>query len=166
MEQLARKEKPFGFFIDPDDPNFATPGGMPEKIRDFCKKTGQKIPNADGELIRCIYESLAMKYKYAIEQIESNTEKKFEVLHLLGGGTKDTFLCQLTADSLNIPVIAGPTEATALGNIMLQLIALGDIKSVDEGREIIKEQEKTVTYYPENAKSFSDGYEKFKQIIK
>ena len=85
-------------------------------------------------MIRCIYESLAMKYRFAIEQIEENTKKKFDVLHLLGGGTKDGFLCQMTADSLNIDVIAGPTEATALGNIVLQLIALGDIKNVDEQR--------------------------------
>ena len=85
-----------------------------------------------------------MKYRYAIAQIQENTGKKFEVLHLLGGGTKDTFLCQMTADALGFPVVAGPTEATALGNIMLQLIALGAIKDVAEGRKLIRKTESKV----------------------
>jgi len=166
MEQLARREKPFGFFIDPDDPVFASPENMPEKIRAFCEKTGQGAPETDGELVRCIYESLAMKYRFAIGQIEENTGKKFDVLHLLGGGTKDSFLCQMTADSLNIPVTAGPTEATALGNIMLQLTALGDIESVEEGRRILASSESVKTYLPESSEEFSAAYKKFENIIK
>ena len=166
MEQLARREKPFGFFIDPDDPVFAAPENMPEKIRSFCEKTGQGTPETDGALVRCIYESLAMKYRFAIRQIEENTGKKFDVLHLLGGGTKDSFLCQMTADSLNIPVTAGPTEATALGNIMLQLIALGEIESVKEGRRILASSESVKTYLPENSEEFASAYEKFENIIK
>ena len=122
-------------------------------------------PESDGAMIRCIYESLAMKYRFAIEQIEENTGKKFDVLHLLGGGTKDGFLCQMTADSLNMDVIAGPTEATALGNIVLQLIALGDIKNVDDGREIIKSSEKLTTYKSENAGAFASNYNRFVKIL-
>lgn len=166
MERLAREEKAFGHFIDPDDESFASPGEMPEKIRAFCRKTGQAEPKSDGALVRCIYESLAMKYRFAIEQIGENTGKSFDTLHLLGGGTKDGFLCQMTADSLNMRVVAGPTEATALGNIILQLIALGDIKNVDEGREIIRAHEKLKTYEPSNANSFEQAYEKFVGIIK
>lgn len=166
MEQLARAEKPFEFFIDPDEDIFASPKDMPQKIRDYCKKTGQNEPQTDGALVRCIYESLAMKYRYAIGQIEENTGKKFDVLHLLGGGTKDSFLCQMTADSLNIPVIAGPTEATALGNIILQLIALGDIEDVNSGREIIKSQENLKEYKPQNPQSFEAAYQKFLNAIK
>ena len=128
----------FTCFIDPDAPEFAQPGDMPGKIRAYCEKTGQNIPQTDGVLVRCIYESLSMKYRYAIAQIQENTGKKFEVLYLLGGGTKDTFLCQMTADALGFPVVAGPTEATALGNIMLQLIALGAIKNVDDGRKLLR----------------------------
>lgn len=107
-----------------------------------------------------------MKYRFAIRQIEENTGKKFDVLHLLGGGTKDSFLCQMTADSLNIPVTAGPTEATALGNIMLQLIALGEIESVKEGRRILASSESVKTYLPENSEEFASAYEKFENIIK
>ncbi len=166
MEQLARGEEAFKFFIDPDDASFATPGNMPEKICAFCEKTGQGKPESDGAMIRCIYESLAMKYRFAIDQISENTGNKFNVLHLLGGGTKDTFLCQMTADSLNMSVVAGPTEATALGNIILQLIALGDIKDVNEGRKLIKSSEKLTTYEPENAGAFENGYKNFVKILK
>lgn len=161
MEQLARAEEPFNCFIDPDAPEFAAAGSMPEKIRKFCKKTNQPVPQNDGALIRCIYESLAMKYKFAMNQVSENTGKTFDVLHLLGGGTKDSFLCQMTANSLGIPVIAGPTEATALGNILLQLIALGDIKNIDEGRALIRKQEKVKEYIPDDIFSWEKAYEKF-----
>ena len=161
MEQLARAEKPFACFIDPDFPEFATPGSMPEKIRNYCRKTGQPVPESDGALVRCIYESLAMKYKFAIDQIEDNTGKDFDVLHFLGGGTKDGFLCQMTADALGIPVVAGPTEATALGNIMLQLIALGDIENIEEGRNLIKKQESLHHYFPNDVKEWEKAYVKF-----
>lgn len=161
MEQLARAEKPFSCFIDPDAPEFATAGSMPEKIQEYCKKTNQDVPESDGALVRCIYESLAMKYKFAIRQISENTGREFDVLHLLGGGTKDGFLCQMTANSLGIPVIAGPAEATALGNIMLQLIALGDIKDIDEGRAVIRVQESVRQYQPENADAWEIAYKNF-----
>lgn len=161
MEQLARKAEPFVSFIDPDAPEFATAGAVPEKIKNYCKKTNQPIPDCDGALIRCIYESLAMKYNFALRQITENTKNRFEVLHLLGGGTKDSFLCQMTANSLGIPVVAGPAEATALGNILLQLIALGDIKDIDRGRAFIRQQEKVKTYNSEDADKWAAAYEKF-----
>ena len=166
MEQLARDAKPFQFFIDPDYDLFAQPGNMPDKIADYCEKTGQGRPSTDGELVRCIYESLAFKYKYAIDQIEFNTGRIFDVLHLLGGGTKDGFLCQMTADSLNIPVIAGPTEATALGNIILQLIALGDISDVHQARQIIRNQENLKKYVPKNSNEFDAAYKKYIKVLK
>lgn len=161
MEQLARKEAPFTCFIDPDAPEFATAGSMPEKICEFCKRTNQPVPQSNGALIRCIYESLAMKYKFALSQISENTGKSFDVLHLLGGGTNDSFLCQMTANSLGIPVLAGPTEATALGNILLQLIALGDIKSIDEGRALIRSQESVRKYTPDDVENWKNAYKKF-----
>ena len=165
LEQLARKEQPFTCFIDPDDGALATEGDLPQRIRDFCKKTNQPIPESTGAVIRCIYESLAMKYRFAIEQISENTGKAFDVLHLLGGGTKDGFLCQMTADSLGFDVVAGPTEATAIGNIMLQLIALGEIESIEKAREIIKKSENVKTYKPLNHDGWQRGYEKYCEII-
>lgn len=166
MEQLARKEKPFVSFIDPDSPEFSGVGAMPEKIREYCKRTGQTVPENDGTLVRCIYESLAMKYKFALRGISENTGREFEVLHLLGGGTKDPLLCQMTADSLGIPVVAGPAEATAIGNIMLQLIALGDIKDVDDGREIIRAQESVKQYNPQNTDEWEKAYQSFCKTIR
>lgn len=165
MEQLARAEEPFVSFIDPDAPEFAGVGAMPEKIREYCRRTGQTVPENDGALVRCIYESLAMKYKFALKGISENTGRKFEVLHLLGGGTKDPLLCQMTADSLGIPVVAGPAEATAIGNIMLQLIALGDIKDIDEGRAVIKAQENVKQYNPQNADEWEKAYKEFCEAI-
>lgn len=165
MEQLARAEKQFACFIDPNAPEFAAAGGVPEKIRSYCKKTNQPVPESDGALVRCIYESLAMKYRFAVNQLMENTGRRFEVLHLLGGGTKDSFLCRMTADSLGISVLAGPAEAAALGNILLQLIALGDIKDIDEGRAVIRVQESIIQYNPENTDAWESAYEKFCAVV-
>lgn len=165
MEQLAKAEKPFVCFIDPDSSEFASAGVMPEKIREYCKRTNQPVPESDGALVRCIYESLAMKYKMALSQISDNTNRQFDVLHLLGGGTKDGFLCQMTANSLGIPVVAGPAEATALGNILLQLIALGDISDIEQGRMFIREQENVKTYTPENIEPWENAYKKFCTVM-
>ena len=165
MEQLAKVAEPFVSFIDPDAPEFAVAGSMPEKICAFCRKTNQPEPKSDGALVRCIYESLAMKYKFAINQIFDNTGKVFDVLHLLGGGTKDGFLCQMTANSLGIPVIAGPTEATALGNILLQLIALGNIKDIDEGRALIRKQESVKEYFPADIDSWEKAYKQYIAVL-
>lgn len=103
-----------------------------------------------------------MKYRFAIEQIQKNTGKRFEILHLLGGGTKNSFLCQMAADSLGIPVIAGPTEATALGNILLQLIALRDIPDLDYGRKRIRTQEKVTEYSPNSRPEPEEAYHLFR----
>lgn len=165
LEMLARDSEKFRSFIDPDDPMLASHGNLPEKIREYCQKTNQKVPETVGQLVRCIYESLAMKYRFAIEQIESCTDKSFDVLHLVGGGTKDGFLCELTSQSLNIPVVAGPIEATALGNIVLQLIALGEIESIEKGREIIAESEKVKTYNAMRTPDWDVAYERFCKII-
>ena len=165
LEQEARKSESFKCFIDPDAPELSQPGNLAQKIKDYCAKTGQAEPQTVGETVRCIYESLALKYRYAINQITHCTGKKFDILHLLGGGTKDNFLCEMAADSLGIPVCAGPVEATALGNIILQFIALGEIESVDEGRRIIAENEKLFSYSPNGDASWDEAYERYVNII-
>lgn len=166
MEKLAKKAEPFYCFIDPDAAEFAVAGDLPERIAEYCKRTNQNVPQTDGAVIRCIYESLALKYHYAIKQIEENTGKTFEVLHLLGGGTKDSFLCQMASNSLGIDVVAGPVEATALGNIILQLVALGELGDVNEGRKLIRKQEKVLTYQPQDTKSWETAYKKFCDAVK
>ena len=156
----------FRSFIDPDAPELSAHGNLPDKIRAYCKNTNQEVPETIGQLVRCIYESLAMKYRLALEQIGKCTGKKFDVLHLMGGGTKDGFLCELAAQSLGIPVIAGPIEATALGNIVLQLIALGEIESIEKGREIIAENEKVKTFNEEHTPDWDEAFKRFCEVIK
>lgn len=166
LEILARESESFRSFIDPDAPELSAHGNLPDKIKTYCKNSGQPVPETVGQIVRCIYESLALKYRLALEQISECTDKKFDVLHLMGGGTKDGFLCELASQSLGIPVIAGPIEATALGNIILQLIALGEIESIEKGREIIAENEKVKTFNEEHSSGWDEAYERFCKIIK
>ncbi len=166
LEMLARDSEKFRSFIDPDAPELSAHGKLPDKIRTYCKNTNQPVPETVGQLVRCIYESLALKYRLALGQIGECTGKKFDVLHLMGGGTKDGFLCELTSQSLGIPVVAGPVEATALGNILLQLIALGEIESIEEGRRLIAKTEKVTTFINEHTPDWDEAYERFCKIIK
>lgn len=165
LEIAARGSEPFKCFVDPDAPVLSAHGNLIEKIKKYCESTNQYVPQTVGEIVRCIYESLALKYRYAVEQIKECTGKTFNVLHILGGGTKDGFLCELTANSTDMPVVAGPVEATALGNIILQLIALGEIKNVDEGRKIIKQSEKTHNYKPNHTNEWDKAFNCYVQII-
>ena len=166
LEMMARESEKFRSFIDPDAPELSAHGNLPDKIRAYCKNTGQRVPETIGQLVRCIYESLALKYRLALEQIGECTGKNFDVLHLMGGGTKDGFLCELVAQSLGIPVVAGPIEATALGNIILQLIALGEIESVEKGREIIAETEKVKIFKEAHTDDWDEAFERFCKVIK
>lgn len=165
MEKMARESKAMQCFIDPDDPRFTPPGNQIQRIREFCQETGQYVPQTDGEIVRCIYESLAMKYKYTFENLQKCTGKTFEAIHMVGGGTKDGFLCQMTADATNVPVIAGPIEATAAGNIAVQLIAAGEIKDLKEAREIIADSFSVQEFTPSD-KTFDEYYEDFCKILK
>ncbi|MBR3817082.1 MAG: rhamnulokinase [Clostridia bacterium] len=166
LEMLARESEKFRSFIDPDAPELSAHGNLPDKIRAYCIKTNQPVPETVGQVVRCIYESLALKYRLALEQISKCTGKKFDVLHLMGGGTKDGFLCELSSASLGIDVVAGPVEATALGNIILQLIALGEIESIEKGREIIAETEKVKKYEQKHTSDWDAAFERFCEILK
>ncbi len=165
MEKMARESKAMQCFIDPDDPRFTPPGNQIQRIREFCQETGQYVPQTDGEIVRCIYESLAMKYKYTFENLQKCTGKTFEAIHMVGGGTKDGFLCQMTADATNVPVIAGPIEATAAGNIAVQLIAAGEIKDLKEAREIIADSFSVQEFTPSD-RTFDEYYDAFCNILK
>ncbi len=169
MENLAMECTSFACFIDPDAPQFVPSGDIPTRIKEFCKSTGQYVPKTDGEVIRCIYESISMKYKYSFNQIKACTHKEYENIYMVGGGTKDNLLCQLTANATNCNVIAGPIEATAFGNVAVQLIALGEISDIKQAREIIKNSFIPVTYRPEQNqanKVWEDNYKQFKELLK
>ena len=148
MEAWAKECKPLRSFVDPDDASFATPGNMPEKVRDFCRRTGQPVPESVGEVVRCIYESLALKYRKTAESIQELMGKDAKVIHVVGGGTKDRFLCQMTADACGIPVSAGPEEATAIGNLMMQAIAAGEVADMKQAREIVSASFELKRYEP------------------
>ncbi len=166
LEREALAAKPFACFIDPDAPEFVPHGNIPERIREFCRKTNQYVPETVGEIMRCIYESLAMKYKLTFEKLMECTKRDYEIINVIGGGTKDTLLCQLTANSCARPVTAGPIEATVLGNIAVQLMASGDIKSIKEAREIVARSEKVTEYQPQDTAKWNEAYSSFLKIVK
>ncbi len=164
LEKLALEAKPFAHFIDPDYGEFGRMGNVPQRIRDYCAEKTGSAPQEVGEIIRCIYESLAMKYRMTFEKIKTCTGRDYSEIHVIGGGVKDGLLCQMTANACGVPVLAGPTEATVLGNIAVQLISQGCIKDVAQARKIIADSENIKTYYPENTQAWDEAYKKFRDI--
>src|SRR5205823_847985 len=132
LAQLAADAGPFGSIIEPDAPEFLAPADMPAAIAGFCERTGQPRPEGIGPIIRCCLESLALKYRWALERLEAFRGRRIEVIHIVGGGTQNRLLCQLAADAAGRPVIAGPVEATATGNVLMQALGRGHIASLDQ----------------------------------
>ncbi len=165
LEKLALECEPFKCFIDPDAPEFAPMGNLPRRVKEYCEKTGQYVPQTVGEIIRCIYESLALKYRYTFDGIKECTGKDYDRIHVMGGGTKDKLLLQMTAQSCNVNVYGGPIEATALGNVAIQLMSTGAIKDIKEARKIIAKGENLKLYEPKDNADWEKAYEDFKNII-
>ncbi len=134
---LAEKSEPFACLINPADPRFLEPGNMPEKVEQYCGETGQTPPRDPGAIIRCVLESLALLYRKTFRELEQLVGKKIERLHIVGGGSQNRLLNQFTADALEIPIHTGPVEATALGNVLIQALALGHISNWEAGRKLI-----------------------------
>lgn len=166
LEKLALSEEPFKCFIDPDAPEFVPQGNIPERVREFCRKTGQYVPESVGEIMHCIYESLAMKYRMTFEKLCECTGKDYPVIHVIGGGTKDGLLCRMTASSCGKTVKAGPIEATVMGNVAVQLMSDGTIGSISEARKAVAASESLKTYEPENTDEWIKAYESFVKIAK
>jgi rhamnulokinase len=148
LTRAAAEAPPFAALIDPDDPAFLNPTDMPEAIEDYCRRTGQKPPATRGALVRSLLESLALKYRQVIEQLERVLGRPIGKIHVIGGGSRNEVLCQLTADATRRTVVAGPAEATAIGNILVQAMALGRIASPAEIRSVIRESFELRTYVP------------------
>lgn len=165
LEQLALEAKPLKSFIDPDAPEFTPPGDIPGRVREFCRRTGQPVPETVGQVMCCVYQSLAFKYRLALEQLSRSTGQTFTTLHIMGGGTQAKLLCRMTANSIGLPVIAGPIEATALGNILIQLVALGELENLDEGRALIARTEAVQRYQPEQTALWNSAFESYKSIL-
>ena len=164
--KMARDAEPFQSFIDPDDASFANPKSMIAAIKEFCTKSGQKVPRNHSELIRCIFESLALKYKNVLDKFRSLAPFPIERLHIIGGGAKNRLLNQFTANATGVTVVAGPSEGTAIGNIMLQARAAGCVNSLQEMRNMISEAIEIETFTPEDTDAWNAAYEKIKGLIK
>lgn len=164
LEEMAAQCQPFACFIDPDDPVFTPSGDIPGRIREYCRRTGQHVPQSEGEITRCINESLAFKYRHALEEISACTGKKYPALYMIGGGTKSEQLCAFTASACGFPVVAGPAEATVLGNAAIQLYALGAVGGPEEIRQIVCRSEPVKTYDPVRPDDWEREYMRFKEV--
>ena len=166
LETQAKEVELFQNFVDANAEEFVPSGNMPRRIREYCKQTGQTVPETPGEIVCCINQSLAMKYRRELDKIQYCLNKKYDTIHMIGGGIQSKLLCQMTANATGCRVAAGPVEATAFGNIAVQMIALGQIKDIKEAREIIERSEATCYYEPQNTEEWSQAYARYCQVTK
>ena len=163
LTAMAEKAEPFARRIDVDYSGFLAPGDMPKRINDYLIETGQKPVDDKGQMIRTILENLALKYRSVMEAVEDVAGHKIEVLHIVGGGIQNELLCRFTANALGIKVVTGPIEATASGNILMQAIATGQIKTLAEARQIVRNSFELKEYEPQDTSLWQEQYEKSKK---
>jgi rhamnulokinase len=161
LVEMAKAEKPFQRFVNPDAPDFMNPENMVEAISSYCSRTGQKPPETVGQFVRCIFESLALKYRFTMEMLKKVSPHPIEKLHVIGGGAKNAYLCQFTANATGMPVVAGPAEGTAMGNLLVQAMALGHLNSLADIRKTVRNSVETETYLPQDVAEWDEAYEKF-----
>ncbi len=164
FSKLAAAAQPFTAVIDPDCADFAQPCDMPARIAAFCTRTGQKAPATPGETIRTILESLALRYRRVFGMLEDLTGRRLETLHIVGGGSQNALLNPFAANALQRPVVAGPVEATALGNVVMQMLATGGIRTLEQGRELIRASFPTKTFQPQDAEAWNAAYARYLKI--
>jgi rhamnulokinase len=162
---MAKRAAPFETLVDPDHPDFLNPVDMPQAIQNYCRRTGQAVPSSHASILRCIFESLALKYRWVLACLEEMLGYELEVIHVIGGGSQNELLCQLTADSVGKPVIAGPVEATAIGNALMQAISLGYIGSLAEAREWVARSFPLRDYQPQSADGWDEASNKLANLM-
>jgi len=165
LAELSAGAPPFVSLINPADPRFLSPDDMPRKIAEFCQETGQPVPANHGAYMRCIHESLALFYRVVLHRIERLTGKNIERLHIVGGGSQDAMLNQCAANAMQIPVLAGPAECAALGNILIQAIALGHVASHAAAREIVRHSVEVKTFTPQDAAQWDAAAVRFEKMV-
>lgn len=166
LARLAEAAPGAGPLVDPDHPAFLASGDMPSRIRRFCEESGQRPPEEPAAVARCVFESLALKYRYAIEQAGELTGRPVGTVNVVGGGSQNALLCQLTADATRLPVVAGPVEATAMGNVMVQAFARGRVGSLQEIRAVVRRSFEATTYEPGgDADAWTGLHERFSRIV-
>ena len=161
LDEMAAAETGGESFVDPDAPVFVPAGNVPERIRTWCRQRGQKVPETPGQIVRCIHESLALKYRSTLEEIRACTGKEYKAIHLVGGGCQSRLLCQLVADVCGLPVYAGPVEATVYGNLGLQLTAAGELSDPGQIRELVLASEEIRVYEPKEQKRWEEIRQRF-----
>jgi rhamnulokinase len=165
LNRLSAAAQPLVSFIDPDAPDFMAPKDMPRAIRDFTGRTGQTVPDEEGSVLRCALESIAMKIRHVLGMCEELAGGRIETIHIVGGGARNRQLCQAAADACGRRVVAGPIEATATGNLMMQAVAAGDVASIAEAREVIRNSFSVKEYEPQNTPLWDEAYQRFMGII-
>ena len=161
---LASKAQAFRSLVDPNDPRFINPPDMPEAIRSYCRDTRQSIPSTDGELFRCAYESLALIYRTTLTELEELTNGHIDVIHIVGGGSQNALLNQFTANACQRPVLAGPVEATALGNLLVQIRADGGLKSLDDMRSALRRSTAPTRFDPQPGSEWAQAADRFAAV--
>jgi rhamnulokinase len=165
LTRLASEAPAFRSFVNPADSCFLAPDGMPSRVAEWCRQTGQPVPSSPGEFVRCALESLALLYRRTLRQIEQLTGSRVERLHVVGGGSRNALLNQFTANALEIPVLAGPVEATAAGNILVQAIALGHLPSLAAARSIVRQSMEVTRIEPQDAEAWRAAGERFDRML-
>lgn len=163
---MASKAKPLRSLLNLDDPRFLNPPDMPRAIQNFCRETGQPVPKTKGELVRCALESLALKYREVLGNLEELTGERIEVIHIVGGGSKNKLLSQFAADACGRPVITGPVEATVMGNLLVQVWADGGVKSLAQIRDVVRRSSDTVRYEPRSSERWTEAAERLSKLKK
>jgi rhamnulokinase len=164
LAAMAEGSQPFRSFIHPADARFISPDAMPEKIAAFCRETGQPAPETPGQTMRCALESLALLYRQTLNDLERLTGRSVTVLHIVGGGSRNTLLNQFAANALQIPVLAGPVEATATGNILVQAILAGQLQSLGHARELVRQSCPVRRYEPCDSRPWNEAYQRFQAL--
>jgi rhamnulokinase len=164
LMRLAAEAPPFLSVLDPDDAGFILPANMPAAIADYCRRTGQPAPGGVGPTVRCALEGLALRYRWVLERLEELTGRRLEVIHVVGGGSQNELLCQLTADACDRPVLAGPVEATAIGNVLVQAIGLGVLGTLADAREVVRRSFEVKRYDPRSPERWHGPYERFRGL--
>ena len=162
----AKKAEPLRSIIDPDSPEFYAGGNMEKKIQEFCRRTGQPVPETVGQVARCVYESLALKYRHALEGLEKMKGQRIDSLNIVGGPINNRFLDQLIADSLDRRVVTGPVEGAAIGNLLTQAMALGDIRDLEHLRQVVRNSEAVETWTPNHTPAWEAAYQKLLSFLK
>jgi rhamnulokinase len=165
LTRLAEAATPFASLIDPDDASFILPASMPEAITRFCRQTSQTATTDPGAIVRCALESLALRYRWVLERLEELLCQSLEVIHVVGGGSQNALLCRFTAEACNRPVLAGPAEATALGNVLVQALGLGLVGSLAQAREVVRRSFEVRTYEPQNPDNWQEPYHRFLRYL-